>query len=108
MRVSLFAWLSLVPAALGCAGTVSGSSDGVDAEASATTSAIVAVERTTDSAEGSRAEASARFVRVLAPSSANDALRAIGASLELPATGSCATIASLTGAPVPKAPVIEL
>jgi len=108
MRLSLLALLPVVPAALGCAGTVSGASDGVDAEASSTTSAVVAVERTSDSTEGSRAEASARFIRVVAPSSADDALRAIGASLDLPASGSCAAITSLAGAPAMQAPVVEL
>jgi len=108
MRLSLFALLPVVPAALGCAGTVSGASDGVDAEAVTTTSAVVAVERTADSTEGSRAEASARFIRVVAPSSADDALRAIGASLDLPASGSCAAITSLAVAPSTQAPVVEL
>ncbi|HEY5243489.1 MAG TPA: hypothetical protein VIJ22_18540, partial [Polyangiaceae bacterium] len=108
MRFPLLALLSVVPAALGCAGAVSGASDGVDAEASTTTSAVVAVERTADSAEGSRAEASARFIRVMAPSSADDALRAIGASLDLPPGGSCAAITSLAGAPATQAPVVEL
>ncbi|HEX3344432.1 MAG TPA: hypothetical protein VHS09_07650, partial [Polyangiaceae bacterium] len=79
MRLPLLAVLPIVPAMLGCAGTVSGPSEGVDAEPSSTTSAVVAIERTADSAEGSRAEASARFIRVVAPSSADDALRAIGA-----------------------------
>lgn len=108
MRLSLLALLPVVPAALGCAGTVSGASDGVDAEAITTTSAVVAVERTADSTEGSRAEASARFIRVVAPSSADDALRAIGASLDLPASGSCAAITSLAVAPSTQAPVVEL
>jgi hypothetical protein len=106
MRAFSLALLPLLPVAIGCAGTVS--SEGVDAEVSTTTSAVVAVERTADSTEGSRAEASARFIRVTAPSSAGDALRAIGAALDLPATGTCATIASLAGAPAAQTPVIEL
>jgi hypothetical protein len=108
MRLSLLVLLPAFPTALGCAGTISGASDGVDAEASTTTSAVVAVERTADSTEGSRAEASARFIRVVAPSSADDALRAIGASLDLPASGSCASLTSLTSAPATQAPVVEL
>src|SRR5580692_12918920 len=108
MRLALPAPLPAVPATLGCAGAASGASDGVDAEATTTTSAVVAVERTADSTEGSRAEASARFIRIVAPSSADDALRAIGASLDLPASGSCASITSLAGAPVTTAPVVEL
>jgi hypothetical protein len=106
MRLSLLALLPLLPATAGCA--VSGNADGVDAEATTTTSAVVAVERTADSTEGSRAEASARFMRVTAPSSSDDALRAIGASIDLPARGSCATIASLGDAPAGSAPVVEL
>jgi hypothetical protein len=92
----------------GCAGAVSGAAEGADAEPSTTTSAVVAVERTADSTEGSRAEASARFIRVAAPSSAADGLRAIGAALDLPAVGSCASIASLVSAPAVQAPVVEL
>jgi hypothetical protein len=107
-------WLSVVvlalvsPATTGCAGALSGTGDGVDAEVSMTTSAVVAVERTSDSTEGSRAEVSARFIRVTAPASPADALRAIGAALDLPAVGSCATIASLANAPAIQAPVVEL
>jgi len=108
MRFSVLALLPVFPVALGCAGTVSGAPDGVDAEASTTTSAVVAVERTADSTEGSRAEASARFIRVVAPSSTDDALRAIGASLDLPASGSCASLTSLAGATATQAPVVEL
>jgi hypothetical protein len=108
MRLSGLALLPLVPAALGCAGTVSSGAEGVDAEATATTSALVSVERTSDPAVGSRAEASARFLRVLAPSSPDDALRAIGAALELPATGVCAAISSRAGARPAQLPMVEL
>ena len=109
--VALFALL-LVGA--GCAGTVSSSSETGDANAvptaSATTSAIVIVERTVDPSRGSRAEASARFVRVTAPATAADALRAIGAAIDLPARGACATLASLAGGPAPRepSPIVEL
>jgi hypothetical protein len=108
MRLSVLTLLPLVPAALGCAGTVSGSPEGVDAEVATTTSAVVAVERTTDPADGTRAQASARFMRVTGSSSPEDALRAIGASVELPARGTCATLVSLADTPVGAAPVVEL
>jgi hypothetical protein len=111
MRLSGLALLPLVPAALGCAGTVSSGADGVDAEGTATTSALVSIERTSDPTVGSRAEASARFLRVLAPSSADDALRAIGAALELPAVGACAAMASHASdgpAQLPLPPLVEL
>ncbi len=74
------------------------------------TSAVVVVERTADATEGARAEASARFVRVAAGASVADALRAIGAALELPARGTCAGVTShgdgVAGAS--PAPVVEL
>jgi hypothetical protein len=109
MRSYGLALLPLFPAALGCAGTVSSGADGVDAEAVTTTSALVSVERTSDPTVGSRAEASARFLRVLAPSSSDDALRAIGAALDLPAVGSCAALSSRAGsAPAQVLPVVEL
>ncbi len=98
---------SLAAASFGCAGTVSGSAETADAE-TATTSAIVVVSRTTDPSQGSSAEASARFIRVAAPTSTQDALRAIGAALELPARGSCASVASLAVTEATRNPVIEL
>ena len=97
MRLSPLALLPVIPAALGCAGTVSGS-DAVDAEASAKTSALVAIERTTDSTQGSRAEASARFLRITAAST-DDAMHAIGAALDLPAVGTCAALSTRAAAP---------
>ena len=110
MSLRSLAVVSLVPASAACAGTVSGSSETGDANALATTNAIVIVERTVEAGRGSRAEASARFVRVSAPASAADALRAIGAAIDLPSRGTCATIASLAGAVAPheSAPVVEL
>lgn len=112
MRLSGLALLPLLPAAVGCAGTVSSSgADGVDAESS-TTSALVSIERTSDPTAGSRAETSARFLRVLAPSSADDALHAIGASLELPAAGTCAAIgtsaSARAGSGPAQLPMVEL
>jgi hypothetical protein len=107
MRVPYVLLLSAFPAMVGCAGTITGP-EGGDAEASHTTSAVVSIERTADATEGSRAEASARFVRVTAPASAGDALRAIGAVVDLPARGACATVASLAGSQQAVAPVVEL
>jgi hypothetical protein len=107
MRPTLLVLLPLLSAAAGCAGNVSGT--GVDAEAATTTSAVVVVDRTIDSVHGSRAEGSARFVRVAAPASVDDALRAIGAALELPARGACASVRSLAGsAPRVATPLVEL
>lgn len=108
MRLSGLALLPLLPAAVGCAGTVSSAgADGVDAESS-TISALVSIERTSDPTAGSRAETSARFLRVMAPASADDALRAIGASLELPAVGTCAAISARAGSGPAQLPLVEL
>jgi hypothetical protein len=110
MRSSGLALLPFIPAAVGCAGTVSTSgsaADGVDAQTT-TTSALVSIERTSDPTAGSRAEASARFLRVVAPSTADDALRAIGASLELPTTGTCAAMATRAGEGPAQLPLVEL
>ncbi len=104
---SSIALLTLVAAFVGCAGNVSGTA--ADAEAATTTSAVVVVERATDATEGSRAEGSARFVRVTAPASVDDALRTIGAALELPPRGTCASVLSLVGRIARgEPPVVEL
>src|SRR5579864_7283708 len=96
----------LAPAGLGCAGTVGGTGAG-DAEA-ASTRPVVMVERVIDATNGSRAEASARFVRVSARSSLDDALRVIGASLDLPAPGACASTTSQGALAGDSAPIVEL
>jgi hypothetical protein len=108
-----FGGLVLLPVAIavgGCTGTVSASGVPGDAEPSVSTSAVVIVERTVDSTQGTRAAASARFVRVSTPSSMLEGLRAIGAAGDLPGRGTCATVTSLTGgvATDEPAPVVEL
>ncbi len=110
MRAGGLALLVMGTAVGGCAGTVSGSGAPGDAEPSASTSAVVIVERTVDATQGTRATASARFVRVSTPSSRLEGLRAIGAAGDLPARGACATVTSLTGgvATDEPAPVVEL
>lgn len=97
----------LVPAVAGCAGNATGTAD---AEVATTTNAVIVVERTNSANEGSRAETSARFVRIAAGASVDDAQRAIGASLDLPARGACATLTSLNGAIArgESAPFVEL
>jgi hypothetical protein len=103
-------WLLIVclTATVGCTGTVSGAA--LDAEAATTTSAVVVVERTADAVQGARAEGSARFIRVASPSTLDDALRAIGAALDLPARGTCASVRALAGesAAAEVAPIVEL
>lgn len=111
MRHAATLLLRLVPALplpvlIGCAGTVSAGADGVDADATTTTSALVSIERTADP-NGSRAEASARFLRVQG-TSPDQALEAIGAALELPAAGACAAISPRVSAVPAQLPRVEL
>ncbi len=108
MRLGFVVLLPGLAASLGCAGTVSGSGDELDAEAARTTSALVSIERTVDGTQGSRAEASARFLRVTAPATGDDAVRAIGATLELPAQGSCAAVSTRAARTAGPLPVVEL
>jgi hypothetical protein len=109
MRFAFVTCLALSAPALGCTGAVSDPAVPGDAEPSMT-SAIVIVERTIDPTGGPRAEASARFVRVSATSSTREALRAIGAAVDIPAAGTCVTLANLAGATAPAtaAPSVEL
>jgi hypothetical protein len=97
MRLGLFTLLALAAPAVGCTGAVADPAIPGDAEAFST-SAVVIVERTLDPSStggGPRSETSARFVRVSAPSSTGDALRTIGATVDLPAPGTCASLVSL-------------
>jgi hypothetical protein len=85
--------VALAPLAAGCTGTVGGSPGApgtatVDAD-SVVTQALVLVERTVDTSEGTRAAASARFARVTAGVTPAETLRALGSGLDLPAPGSC-------------------
>lgn len=108
MRASYVSLVLVAPAALGCAGNVSGSAGGGDAETTAT-HAVVIVERTVDAVDGVHAQASARFVRVAAWSSMGEAFRAIGAALDLPDPGTCASLRyGATGASAAAVPVVEL
>lgn len=83
-----------------CTGAVTSPTGPGDAEATIT-SAVVIVERSVDVTAGTRAEASARFVRVRARSSTRDALRAIGAAVDLPSPSTCASIAALANGASP-------
>lgn len=103
--------LAAAPFVAGCTGTVgtASGSPGGDAETTVT-HAVLLVERTIDTTEGARAAASARFARVATGASAGDTLRAIGAALDLPARGSCASVRPTEPAAgfAEPAPVVEL
>jgi hypothetical protein len=110
MRASAFLFLPAVLATAACSAAVSSSPSGDAEPRLTTTSAVVVVQRMVDPAGGLRAEASARFVRVAAPTSTDEALRAIGATLDLPTAGHCVAFASLSGGAAigDPAPVVEL
>jgi hypothetical protein len=94
-RLLLSLFCAVAPV-LGCTGTVASAPGTGDAEPFATR-AVVVVERALDATGGSRAEASARFVRVSGSSGASTAaaLETVGASLDLPPRGTCASVTSL-------------
>jgi hypothetical protein len=104
----LTALLATLPLA-GCTGAVASPAGPGDAEVT-TTSAVVIVERSIDMSAGTRAETSARFVRVPARSSTRDALRTIGAAVDLPPPSTCASITALANerSPSQTATVVEL
>jgi hypothetical protein len=109
MRSRFWALIFFTPTIVSCAAAVSASDVAGDAETT-TTSAIIVVERTADPAGTPHAQASARFVRVARTSSSDEALRAIGAKVDLPARGTCAPLASLADGvgPDDPAPFVEL
>ncbi len=117
MRFEFCAAWAAAPLVVGCTSAVSdpASAGAGDADSARTTSAVVTVERAVDATGASRVDTSARFARVPATTSTQGALRAIGAELDLPAPGSCASITGLAEAPrAPQdaatsgAPVVEL
>jgi len=109
MRRATCLLLAVALASAGCTGVVSEGSALGDADAAATTTALVVIERQAAPGQGARAEASARFVRVSAPTTSEDALRAIGAGLDLPPRGMCTSYTSLSaGAGAMVAPRVEL
>lgn len=105
MRLSSVLVAAAAPAALGCAGTVAAPSEAEAART--TTAAVVIVERAASDVDGARAaEASARFLRVSA-GDVEDALRSIGATVELPELGSCARRGALAAAASAEAPPLQ-
>jgi hypothetical protein len=93
------ALLTSAPALLGAAalalvGCVSPPGEAPDAEASSQATGVVVVEGSS-SAEGSRSQAVARFVRARSGAVDDDALRMVGASVDFPALGACEALSSL-------------
>lgn len=109
MRFQHWPLVFLASAVTSCTAAVSGSDVAGDAEKT-TTSAIVVVERTADPTGGPHVGASARFVRVASTTSADEAMRAIGATIDLAARNTCAPLAPLGGgvALEEPAPFVEL
>jgi hypothetical protein len=98
MRSGSFSFaLPLAAATLfGCATNVSIGGDGTsgepEASASSAATAVIVIERTAAAgSETTRTEAVARFVRMRAGAVDDDALRLIGATVDFPAMGTCAT-----------------
>jgi hypothetical protein len=91
-----------------CSANVGASVDLADAEVSSVGSlAIVVVEHTMRPGDAARVEAVARFVRMRSGPVDDDALRMVGAAVDMPTLGGCAPAASLARAARP-ARAVEL
>jgi hypothetical protein len=85
-------------ALVGCTQQVAPSADQADVETNSSTVAVVGIERTTGS-EGTTAETVARFIRMRGYPTSDEALRAVGVTIESPAPGTCITFAPPDAAP---------
>ncbi len=109
-RSKTLLFLPAAVALMGCSANVASSAEVADAEASPVT-AVIVVERSTrydDHAETSRGEAVARFVRMRSGVVDEDALRMVGAAVEIPAAGTCTRVSSAIAASAPVARAVEL
>jgi hypothetical protein len=89
----------LCVAALGCSAPVLSPGE-TDAEPAAPTTAVVLVERTIAAGETARAEAIARFVRMRGGAVDDDALRLVGATIDFPSLGACASVSGRAAQPL--------
>jgi hypothetical protein len=99
---SLLALAGSVPLALvllGCTQQVSASGEATDAEAGASMTAVIGIERTSAGGEPATSETVARFVRMHGPASSDEALRAVGAMVEFPQLGGCIAFGTPQSAP---------
>jgi len=99
MRAHDYALPLLCVAGLGCSAPVVTSAE-ADAEASAQATAVVLIERTVSAGDNARAEAVARFLRIHGGAVDEEALRMVGAAIDFPAMGTCASLGAAR-APVP-------
>ncbi len=89
--LSLSAPLLCVAAGVGCSAPLASPGE-PDAEMSASSTAVVVVERTVSADDNARAEAVARFVRMRSGAVDDDALRMVGAAIDFPPLGTCASL----------------
>jgi hypothetical protein len=110
-RSKTLLFLPAAAALMGCSANVASSAEVADAEASPVT-AVIVVERSTRFDEHadttSRGEAVARFVRMRAGVVDEDALRMVGAAVEIPAAGSCSRVSGAVATPGSVARAVEL
>jgi hypothetical protein len=112
-RSKTLLFLPAAAALMGCSANVASSAEVADAEASPVT-AVVVVERSTrfdealSGTQTSRGEAVARFVRMRSGVVDEDALRMVGAAVEIPAAGTCTRLSSGGAASAPVARAVEL
>jgi hypothetical protein len=90
---------SMCALGVGCSAPVGAATSPGTAEASpeavsASSSAVVLIERTVSSGESARAEAVARFLRMRSGAVDDDALRMVGAAIDFPTVGACAPLSA--------------
>jgi hypothetical protein len=88
-----FALCAVSSVSMGCSANLAGP-DAVDADSTSPASAVVVVERVVGAGDA-QASAVARFVRMRSGAVDEDALRMVGATVDFPALGTCATAAAL-------------
>jgi hypothetical protein len=93
-----YAFASVAPLLVACSAGVAtpGTADSIDAADGAASAALVVVQRTVTAGETTHGSAVARFVRVRTGSVDDETLRMVGATLDLPALGTCAATNELS------------
>jgi hypothetical protein len=107
MRLLSLALPLLCGAGVGCSAPLASPAE-PDADTSSSSAAVVLVERTVSVDDSARAEAVARFVRMRSGAVDDSALRMVGAAIEFPALGTCASIATALPAESVPARAVQL
>jgi hypothetical protein len=100
----------LAPALAACTGNVSPVDVAPDADQAQATAAVLSVERTAGAGDASHSEAVARFMRVRSRAAVDtsEALRIVGAAVDMPELGTCVSLARPLAAAKDTASTVQL